>query len=135
MIVYHLSIIATPKYILREMRNIERDSLWGSSKKKNKWALLAWETVCLPKLKGDLGLRDPKTLIQTLGAKIWWNWMNNPHSQWANLWKIKYAQNQQTNQIIRMNNAPPLPLGIMPLEPSLEKLTRNSREFLLGNQQ
>jgi hypothetical protein len=67
---------------------------------------VAWEIVCLPKSKGGLGLRDPKTLSQTLGAKIWWRWITKPQTQWESFWKTKYAQNQQVSQIIRMNNAP-----------------------------
>jgi len=81
--IYRLSIIADPKYILGAMRNLQRYFLWGSSKNMKKWAIVAWETTCLPKLKGDLGLRDPETLSQTLGAKIWWHWLTNPYSQWA----------------------------------------------------
>jgi hypothetical protein len=67
--IYHLSVIAAPKYILRAIRNIQRDFLWGSSKNKKKWALVAWETVCLPKLKGGLGLRDPETSAKPWGIR------------------------------------------------------------------
>jgi hypothetical protein len=78
----------------------------GQLEKQNKWALVVWEIICLPKLKGGMGLRDLETLSQTLGDKIWWRWLTNPQTQWASLWKTKYTQNQQTRKIIRMNNAP-----------------------------
>jgi hypothetical protein len=70
------------------MRNIQRDFLWGNSKNKKKWALVAWEITCLPKLKGSMGLRDLETLSQILGANIWWRWLTNPHSQWDNSGKL-----------------------------------------------
>jgi hypothetical protein len=38
-----------------------------------KWALVAWDSLCLPKLKGGLGLRDPELLNVVLGAKTWWH--------------------------------------------------------------
>jgi hypothetical protein len=71
--IYHLLVIATPKYILKVICNLHSDFLWGSSKNKNKWDLVAWETIFLPKSKGSIGLRDLKNLIQTLGANIWWH--------------------------------------------------------------
>jgi hypothetical protein len=55
---YHLSVIVAPKYILKVMQNLQRDFLWGTSKNKKKWDLVAWETTCVPKLKGGPGLRD-----------------------------------------------------------------------------
>jgi hypothetical protein len=37
--IYHLSVIAAPKYILRVIRNLQREFLWGSSKNKKKMGI------------------------------------------------------------------------------------------------
>jgi hypothetical protein len=57
--VYMMSVFPARKGILQKIRTIQRDFLWRGEENKNKWALVAWEKVCRPKGKGDLGLQDP----------------------------------------------------------------------------
>eukprot|EP00253_Pinus_taeda_P003190 PITA_03190 len=45
------SILAAPKWVLKRLRNIQRDFLWGSSATNRKWALVKWDTVCRLKTK------------------------------------------------------------------------------------
>ena len=58
--------------IKQHIRSIQRDFLWGRGEEKNKWALVAWDKLCMPKSHGGLGLHDPKTLNKISGAKLWW---------------------------------------------------------------
>jgi len=39
-------------------------------KKIKKWALVSWDTLCFPKVKNRLGIRDLGTLSIVLGEKI-----------------------------------------------------------------
>ena len=57
--IYLFSILSAPKSILREIRSIQRNFLWGSREDNAKFALVSWDSICRPKLKGGLGLRDP----------------------------------------------------------------------------
>lgn len=69
---YVFSIFSTPKMIIKRIRAIQWNYLWGSTNIKQKWALVDWEMVCKPKHVRWLGLRDPKVANRVLSAKIWW---------------------------------------------------------------
>ena len=58
----------------------------GGRDEKNKWALVNWDMVCTPKLNGGLGLRDPKTNNDIMGAKIWWRWIKHEKEPRAKIW-------------------------------------------------
>ena len=67
--IYLFSVMAAPKKIPTKMRRLQRNFLWGGRDEKIKWALVKWDTVCTPKLNGGLGLRDPETNNDIMGAK------------------------------------------------------------------
>eukprot|EP00253_Pinus_taeda_P033170 PITA_33170 len=57
---YLFSLLAVPKWVVKAIRNLQRNFLWGSSGHNKKWALVKWEKVCLPKKSGGIGIRDPQ---------------------------------------------------------------------------
>jgi len=57
---YMMSLFPSPKGILQNIRDIQREFLWCGTKNKKKWALVSWDKVCRPKRKGGLGLQDPQ---------------------------------------------------------------------------
>lgn len=59
----------------------------GQRGRERKWALVAWDKLCKPKIHGCLGLHDPETLSKVSGAKLWWRWIKEPNDPWAKLWK------------------------------------------------
>ena len=69
---YLFSVLAAPKTILKCIRAIQRNFLWGSSEIKQKWALVNWDTICKPKKDGGLGLRVLKVANKVMSTKIWW---------------------------------------------------------------
>lgn len=99
---YLFSILAAPKWVLKEIKNLQRRFLWGGSGQNQKWALLKWEKVCLPKYVGCIGLRDPEHSNKAMGAKIWWRWLVHPRTPWASLWTAKYASNYPMEERLRM---------------------------------
>jgi len=90
---YLFSILAAPKWVLKAMKQLQRNFLWGSSGPNQKWALLKWEKACIPKNVGGIGIRDPEHSNMIMGAKIWWKWLSNSRTPWADLWTTKYATN------------------------------------------
>jgi hypothetical protein len=90
--------------VLQAIHNLQRRFLWQGNHAKRKWDLVSWDNICRPKLKGGLGLRDPCTLNEIMGAKIWWRWLKHPKELWARLWKQKYAPNCAEVNLIRMND-------------------------------
>lgn len=99
---YLFSILAAPKWVLKEIKNLQRNFLWGSSGQNRKWALIKWDKACLPKKAGGIGLRDPENSNKAMGAKIWWRWLAQPNTPWASLWTAKYASNCPMEERIRM---------------------------------
>eukprot|EP00253_Pinus_taeda_P031159 PITA_31159 len=56
---YLFSVLAALKWVLKNIKDIQRTFLWGSSGKNCKWVLVKWSTICTPNKQGGLGLRDP----------------------------------------------------------------------------
>lgn len=83
---YLFSILVAPKWVLKNIHNLQRNILWGSSGLNRKWDLVKWTEVFLLRSANGLGLRDPLHSNNTMGARIWWNWISKPHILWARLW-------------------------------------------------
>eukprot|EP00253_Pinus_taeda_P002079 PITA_02079 len=98
---YMFSSLAAPKWVLKQIRNLQRSFLWGSMTTNRKWALVKWTTVCMPKNRGGIGLRDPEHRNTIMGAKVWWQWVSNPDKPWAKLWTAKYANNRPQEDLVR----------------------------------
>eukprot|EP00253_Pinus_taeda_P031015 PITA_31015 len=69
--IFVFAAIPAPQGIKQQIRNIQRDFLWGRGEEKKNWALFAWDKLCNPRSHGGLGLHDPETLSKFLGAKLW----------------------------------------------------------------
>ena len=52
---YLLLVLSTPKLVLKEIRNLQRNFLWVGKGSKAKFSLVSWEKVCLTKKLGGLG--------------------------------------------------------------------------------
>ena len=104
---YLFSFLAVPKWVLKAIRNLQRNFLWGSSGLNRKWALVNWKEVCQPKSEGGLRVRDPLHSNNIMGARIWWNWLSKPQMPWTRLWQAKYAPGSQMNDLIRINTTTP----------------------------
>jgi hypothetical protein len=64
MVQFWLSIFPMPSLVIRKIIYICRKFLWTGNIMRNKFALVAWKTICLPKNKGGLGLFDIKARKQ-----------------------------------------------------------------------
>ena len=65
--------------------------------------MVSWDSICRPKLKGGLGLRDPKIMAEVQGTKFWWRWVTHTSKPWARLWHLKYGQDRPLSQLICYN--------------------------------
>eukprot|EP00253_Pinus_taeda_P024017 PITA_24017 len=100
---YLFSILAVPKWVLKAIKKLQQNFLWGSTGPKRKWALVKWEKACLPKKAGGISLRDPEHSNAIMGEKIWWKWLSYPSTLWVRLWTAKYASNLPLEERIRMS--------------------------------
>eukprot|EP00253_Pinus_taeda_P033659 PITA_33659 len=99
---YIFSILSAPKWVLNELKSIQRAFLSGSKGPHRKWALVKWDTACLPKKGGCLGLRDPPLINAMMGARIWWRWISGPSTPWTTLWNAKYVGNCRREEIVKI---------------------------------
>eukprot|EP00253_Pinus_taeda_P021112 PITA_21112 len=100
MSLYLFSILAASKWVLKDIRCIQRSFLWGNTEKKCKWALVKWDTIFLTKSVGGTGLHDPFQNNIVMGARIWWKWLTMVSTPWANIWTARYANSHPTEEII-----------------------------------
>jgi len=56
--IYFLSLFRIPKKIVDRLVKLQRWFLWGVGVEQKKIAWISWESICLSKEKGGLGIRD-----------------------------------------------------------------------------
>ena len=98
--IYLFSVLSALKSVLREIRHIQHIFLWGGREDKEKFALVSWDSICQPKLKGGFGLREPKLMAEVQGVKVWWRLVSHSSEPWARLWCSKYGSNRPQWQLI-----------------------------------
>ena len=56
--IYLLSFFRIPIKVVQKIVTIQRNFLWGGDIEANKIPWVKWDTICLPKNKGGLGIKD-----------------------------------------------------------------------------
>lgn len=70
--IFTMQIAKVPVSVCDKLDKINHDFPWGSEDNKSKVHLVDWETVCLNKSNGGLGVCKTKKMSQTLLAKSTW---------------------------------------------------------------
>ena len=70
--IYFMSLFCMPRQVRLRLEKVQRDFLWGDGALVQKPHLVRWNTVCLEKRKGGLGVRNPSLINIALLCK--WNW-------------------------------------------------------------
>ncbi|RVW69051.1 putative ribonuclease H protein [Vitis vinifera] len=55
--IYLMSLLRMPRVVSLRLEKIQRDFLWGGGALERKPHLVNWDTVCMDKRKGGLGVR------------------------------------------------------------------------------
>ena len=63
-----MSLLRMPRAVSLRLEKIQRDFLWGGGALERKPHLVNWDTVCLDKRKGGLGVRRLSTLNRAFYA-------------------------------------------------------------------
>ena len=66
---YLVSVLVAPKFVIKQIRNIQRKFLWGGDYIHRKWPLVDWQTVCKPKNVGGIRLRDQLDTNKAMGER------------------------------------------------------------------
>ena len=92
--VYAMQSVKLPVEICNKLDKLNRDFLWGHSASKSAAHLVSWDTVCLPKHSGGLGIKKSKAMNQALLAKAGWRLLHNDSGFWSHLLKCKYLRSR-----------------------------------------
>ncbi|CAL1411451.1 unnamed protein product [Linum trigynum] len=66
--------------------------IWGSQQGRRRIHLINWETICLPKDQGGLGLRSARELNAGYHMKLAWTMLTKPEELWVQVLKEKYLK-------------------------------------------
>ncbi|KAH1119081.1 hypothetical protein GYH30_047754 [Glycine max] len=89
--IYLLSFFKIPKKVVHKVVSIQRNFLWGGGSEAAKIAWVNWDTVCLSKNKGGLGIKDLSKFNEALLGKWGWELANNQNQLWARVLLSKYG--------------------------------------------
>lgn len=70
----------------------------GGAHDQTKIAWVNWDTVCLQKEKGGLGIRDISTFNLALLGKWKWNLFKHQRKMWARILESKYGGWRSLNE-------------------------------------
>ncbi|XP_060200123.1 uncharacterized protein LOC132628355 [Lycium barbarum] len=107
--IFWSQVFILPKKIVKVIESLCRKFLWIGSVEPSKKALIAWETLCLPKSACGLNLLDIQTWNKAAISKMLWNlcmkkdkkWIQWVHSYYIKGGSVWETQAKQASWIIR----------------------------------
>ena len=99
--IYFFSFFRVPKKVVDKLVCLQRKFLWGGGADHNKIAWVKWDTVCFPKDKGGLGIKDVNTFNLALLAKWKWHLFQHQGQLWARVLESKYGRWRGLNEAPR----------------------------------
>ena len=88
---YLMSLFRLPRKVKLRLEKIQWDFLWGGGNLERKLHLVNWDTVCLSKEKGGLGIRNLSKFNKALLGKWSWRFVMEDNSMWRNVINLKYG--------------------------------------------
>ena len=89
--IYFLSFFRIPKQVVNKIVRLQRNFLWGGTSDQIKIPWIRWETVCLPKEQGGLGVKDITSFNISLLGKWKWDLLQNQGETWTRVLEAKYG--------------------------------------------
>ena len=90
-LIFFFSFFRVPKKVVDRLVQLQQSFLWGDGKGQRKLAWVKWDTICLPKEKGGLGVRDLASFNRALLCKWHWNMFHHTSTLRAKVLKSKYG--------------------------------------------
>jgi len=101
--IYFFSFFRVPKKVEDKLVSLQRRFLWGGDYEQNKIVWIKWETVCLPKDDGGLGVKDSNSFNLSLLGKWKWDLFQQQGELWASVLESKYGGWRALNEATRDN--------------------------------
>ncbi|CAN1788712.1 Putative ribonuclease H protein At1g65750 [Linum perenne] len=93
---YAMQTSVLPVTTCTEIDRRIRNFVWGSTDTEKKTHLISWETICLPKSEGGLGIRCARTLNGAYMTKLAFLFFQNQSSLWVRILQSKYFKTTTT---------------------------------------
>ena len=103
-LIYFFSFFRVPNRVADKLVSLLRRFLWGGGSEQNKIVGIKRETICLPKEKGGLGLKDIKTFNLALLGKWKWSLFQHQGELWARVLDSKYGGWRSMVEVTRGTN-------------------------------
>ncbi|GMI89291.1 hypothetical protein HRI_002598400 [Hibiscus trionum] len=92
---YFISLFPMPNSVSLKLSKLIVNFLWGSLEKRSiHW--IKWETLCLPKEAGGLGLMDFDNMSEALRSKWLWRYGSEPNALWRKFVAALYEQDSSS---------------------------------------
>ena len=99
--IYFFSFFRVPKKVKDKLVRIQRSFLWGGDQQQTKIAWVKWDTVCLPKEAGGLGVKDINSFNLSLMGKWKWSLFHSKGELWTRVLESKYEGWRGLNEVTR----------------------------------
>ncbi|VVA15574.1 Hypothetical predicted protein, partial [Prunus dulcis] len=80
---YTMQTAKLPQALCEDLDKSSKSFLWGSSENHHKTHLVKWDTVCLPKRLGGLGIKKAALMNQAMLSKASWRIVAGDSGLWA----------------------------------------------------
>lgn len=95
--IYYMQVFVLPKWVIQRLDRIRRQFLWGNEEGQSRGiSLLNWDTACIPREFGGMGIRNIGLQNMTLILRWWWVAYTNLNSLWTIIAKRLYWKGRQT---------------------------------------
>ena len=89
--IYFFSFFRVPQSVVDKLVKLQHRFLWGGGPDQNKIAWIRWESMCSPKEKGGLDIKDINTFNLALLGKWKWHLLQHQRELWARVLESKYG--------------------------------------------
>jgi len=84
-----------PKAMMNQLDNINREFFWKKSNTYKGMKMIAWDRVCMPKVKGGLGLRKAEAINKAFQCELAWKVISKEESIWVRVMRTKYLKQNE----------------------------------------
>jgi hypothetical protein len=107
---YAMSSFLLPKGFYTKLDRIFKKFWWGfPSKKARNLSLKSWDSFCIPKMLGGLGLRKMREVNLALVSELGWKLLTKSDRVWVSQLHYKYL-----NSVFSFPPPPPPPFLLLP---------------------
>ncbi|XP_061993910.1 uncharacterized protein LOC133711840 [Rosa rugosa] len=90
--IYTMQTAKIPISTCDSLDKLNRDFLWGDCDGRKTVHLVNWDNVCMPKIRGALGIKKTAEMNQALLAKVSWRLLQKDEGLWCDIYIAKYLK-------------------------------------------